>query len=30
MDTASHPEKVGTQDSVPSRYALRVGEIDEL
>src|SRR5262245_49442215 len=30
MDTASHPGRTGTADLVPSRYALRVGEIDVL
>jgi glyoxylase-like metal-dependent hydrolase (beta-lactamase superfamily II) len=30
LDTASHPGKTGTDELVPSRYALRVGEIDVL
>ena len=30
MDMASHPGRTGTNDLVPSRYALRVGEIDVL
>ena len=28
LDIASHPGKTGTDELVPSRYALRVGEID--
>ena len=30
LDTASRPGKTGTHELVPSRYALRVGEIDVL
>src|SRR4029077_122986 len=30
MDMASHPGRTGTDELVPSRYALRVGEIDVL
>ena len=30
MDIASHPGRTGTDELVPSRYALRVGEIDVL
>ena len=30
LDTASRPGKTGTDELVPSRYALRVGEIDVL
>src|SRR5215831_15080550 len=30
LDIASHPGKTGTDELVPSRYALRVGEIDVL
>ena len=30
LDIASRPSKAGTQELVPSRYALRVGEIDVL
>ena len=30
MDVASHPGRTGTGELVPSRYALRVGEIDVL
>jgi len=30
LDTASRPGKTETDDLVPSRYALRVGEIDVL
>ena len=30
MDVASHPGRTGTDELVPSRYALRVGEIDVL
>ena len=30
LDTASHPGRTGTDELVPSRYALRVGEIDVL
>ena len=28
LDNASHPGRTGTDELVPSRYALRVGEID--
>jgi hypothetical protein len=28
LDIASHPGRTGTDELVPSRYALRVGEID--
>ena len=30
LDIASHPGRTGTDELVPSRYALRVGEIDVL
>src|SRR5215813_12940640 len=30
FDIASHPGRTGTDELVPSRYALRVGEIDVL
>src|SRR5712671_4492518 len=30
LDIASRPDKTGTDESDPSRYALRVGEIDVL
>src|SRR5258708_39102921 len=30
LDTASHPGRPGTDELVPSRYALRVGKIDVL
>ena len=30
LDIASHPGRPGTDELVPSRYALRVGEIDVL
>ena len=30
LDIASHPAGTGTNDLVPSRYALRIGEIDVL
>src|ERR1700754_4448806 len=30
MDIASHPGRTGTDELVPSRYALKVGEIDVL
>ena len=30
LDIASHPDRTGTDELVPSRYALRVGEIDVL
>jgi hypothetical protein len=30
FDIASHPGRTGTDKLVPSRYALRVGEIDVL
>ena len=30
LDNASHPGRTGTDELVPSRYALRVGEIDVL
>ena len=30
LDTTSHPDRPGTDELVPSRYALRVGEIDVL
>src|SRR5262245_19188045 len=30
MNITSHPGRTGTEELVPSRYALRVGEIDVL
>ena len=30
LDTTSHPDRPGPDELVPSRYALRVGEIDAL
>ena len=30
LDETSHPDRTGTDELVPSRYALRVGEIDVL
>src|SRR5262249_36689974 len=30
LDIASHPGRTGTDELVPSRYALRIGEIDVL
>ena len=30
LDNTSHPGRPGTDELVPSRYALRVGEIDVL
>ena len=30
LDIASHPGRTGTDELVPSRYALRVGEMDVL